>query len=215
MIDEDVAACRAIGEHGLTALEGVGAILTHCNAGRLATVRYGTALAPVYVGLERGRLFKVYADETRPLLQGARLTAFELQATGVDVTLVCDNMASQVMKNGWVQAVVTGADRIAANGDTANKVGTFSLALAARRAGVPFLIVAPESTVDQATPDGASIEIEDRGPAEVVGVLGHATAPEGTGALNPAFDVTPHDLITAIVTEARVWRPDEPAPGVR
>jgi|GEM_PF-8355 len=208
MIDEDVAACRAIGEHGLTALAGVGAILTHCNAGRLATVRYGTALAPVYVGLERGRSFKVYADETRPLLQGARLTAFELQAAGVDVTLVCDNMASQVMKNGWVQAVVTGADRIAANGDCCNKIGTSGVAILARHYRLPMIVCAPTSTIDMSLASGGEIPIEQRAQDEVTRMwYRERMAPEGVRVYNPAFDVTEHSLVSAIVTERGVIRP--------
>ena len=211
MIDEDVAACRAIGEHGLTALEGVGAILTHCNAGRLATVRYGTALAPVYVGLERGRSFKVYADETRPLLQGARLTAFELQAAGVDVTLVCDNMASQVMKNGWVQAVVTGADRIAANGDCCNKIGTSGVAILARHYRLPMIVCAPTSTIDMSLASGGEIPIEQRAQDEVTRMwYRERMAPEGVRVYNPAFDVTEHSLVSAIVTERGVIRPPFP-----
>ena len=218
--DADIAACRAMGERGADLVADLAgrvpvSVMTICNTGGLAAVERGTALGVVQTLHERGHLTEAFPLETRPLLQGARLTCWELDAMGPPHRLLVDSAGPFLLQRGLADAVLAGADRIAANGDTANKVGTFSLALAARRAGVPFLIVAPESTVDQATPDGASIEIEDRGPAEVVGVLGHATAPEGTGALNPAFDVTTHDLITAIVTEARVWRPDEPAPGVR
>ena len=206
--DEDIAACRAIGQHGLTLLRGGDGILTHCNAGALAAVRYGTALAPVYLGLERGYTFKVYADETRPLLQGARLTAFELRAAGVDTTLICDNMAAAVMRKGLVQAVLTGSDRIAANGDVCNKIGTSGLAVLANHYGVPFYVCAPMSTVDFRTASGADIPIEERGGREVTDMwFAKPTAPEGVKVFNPAFDVTPNGLVTAIVTERGVARP--------
>ena len=208
MIDEDIHACRAIGENALGVLDGVTGILTHCNAGRLATVRYGTALAPIYVGLERGRRFRVFADETRPLLQGARLTAFELQAAGVDVTLVCDNMASQVMKNGWVQAVVTGADRIAGNGDCCNKIGTSGVAILARYYRLPMIVCAPTSTIDMSLASGSEIPIEQRAQDEVPRMwYRERMAPEGIGVYNPAFDVTEYSLVSAIVTERGVVKP--------
>ncbi len=208
MIDEDIHACRVIGENALGVLDGVTGILTHCNAGRLATVRYGTALAPIYVGLERGRCFRVFADETRPLLQGARLTAFELQAAGVDVTLVCDNMASQVMKNGWVQAVVTGADRIAGNGDCCNKIGTSGVAILARHYHLPMIVCAPTSTIDMSLASGSEIPIEQRAQDEVTRMwYRERMAPEGIGVYNPAFDVTEYSLVSAIVTERGVVKP--------
>lgn len=205
---EDEAVCRSLGEHGLSLLREGWGILTHCNAGTLATARYGTALAPVYLGTERGYRFKVYADETRPLLQGARLTAWELQAAGVDVTLLCDNMASFVMKQGRVQAVLVGCDRVAANGDAANKIGTSGVAILARHYGVPFYVVAPLSTVDLACPRGADIHIEERAPEEVTEKwYARRMAPEGVKVLNPAFDVTDAELVTAIVTERGIARP--------
>ena len=182
-------------------------ILTHCNAGQLATSKYGTATAPIYLGQERGYGFKVFADETRPLLQGARLTAYELHSSGVDVTLICDNMSAMVMKNGWVNAVFVGCDRVAANGDAANKIGTSVVATVAKRYGVPFYICAPTSTIDYDTPTGAEIKIEQR-PAEEVTEMWYKErmAPEGVKVFNPAFDVTDNDLITAIVTEYGIAR---------
>jgi methylthioribose-1-phosphate isomerase len=205
--DEDVAVCRAIGEHGLTLLKDGAGVLTHCNAGRLAAVRYGTALAPVHLGRERGMNFRVFTDETRPLLQGARLSAFELVADGVDTTLICDNMASQVLKNGWVDIIFVGCDRVAANGDAANKIGTSGLAILAKHYGVPFYVCAPSSTIDMATGRGADIVIEQR-PAEEVTELWYERrmAPEGVKVYNPAFDVTDNALITGFVTEAGVIR---------
>jgi methylthioribose-1-phosphate isomerase len=224
LLDEDVAANRAMGARGaallldelcagldpVTGRGGAGPGLrlhTHCNAGALACVEYGTALGVVRAVHARGRLGRVYADETRPLLQGARLTAWELEGMGADYRIVVDGAGPSVIARGLVDAVVVGADRVAANGDVANKIGTYPLALAARRAGVPFVVAAPEATVDAATPDGAAIEIEDRDGDEVVAVAGSRVAPAGARALNPAFDVTPADLVTAIVTEARVVRP--------
>jgi methylthioribose-1-phosphate isomerase len=206
--DDDAETCRRIGAHGLPLLRGIaeakpagGAVnvLTHCNAGWLATVEWGTALGVVTVLHERGLVERVYADETRPLLQGARLTAYELAALGVDHRVVVDGAAPSLIARGLVDAVVVGADRIAANGDVANKVGTYPLALAAARAGLPFVVAAPESTVDAATATGAEIEIEERDPREV------SAGP----AYNPAFDVTPADLVTAVVTERRTVRPSE------
>lgn len=205
---EDAAACRKIGENCLSLLRPGMGILTHCNAGHLAVSEYGTALSPIYLGEERGYGFKVFADETRPLLQGARLTAYELHKAGVDVTLICDNMASAVMKKGWVQAVVVGCDRIAANGDVANKIGTSSVAILARHYGIPFYVLGPTSTIDRACPDGDSIVIEERSPDEITDMwYASRMAPEGVKAYNPAFDVTPHNLITAIITEKGIAYP--------
>ncbi len=205
---EDAAACRKIGENGLSLLRPKMGILTHCNAGHLAVSEYGTALAPVYLGEERGYSFKVFANETRPLLQGARLTAYELQKAGVDVTLICDNMVSAVMRKGWVQAVVVGCDRVAANGDTANKIGTSGVAILARYYGIPFYVLGPTSTIDPNCPDGGSIVIEERNPEEITDMwYASRMAPEGVKAYNPAFDVTPHDLITAIITEKGIVYP--------
>lgn len=205
--EEDIWVCRMIGEHGLTLVKPGDGILTHCNAGQLATSKYGTATAPIYLGEERGYHFHVFADETRPLLQGARLTAFELQSSGVDVTLICDNMSATVMKNGWVNAVFVGCDRVAENGDAANKIGTSVVAAVAKYYGVPVYICAPTSTIDLNTPTGAEIKIEQR-PAEEVTEMWYKErmAPEGIKVFNPAFDVTDHELIAGIVTEYGVAR---------
>lgn len=206
--DDDIAACLAMGERGADLLEGDRLrIMTVCNTGALAAVERGTALGVVQTLHERGRLAEVLALETRPLLQGARLTAWELARMGAPHRLVADSAGPYLLARGGVDAVLIGADRIAANGDTANKIGSYALALGAERAGVPFIVVAPESTIDAATPSGDHIEIEDRGAEEIVSVAGVRVAPEGTKALNPAFDVTPHDLITAIVTDTRVIHP--------
>lgn len=200
--EEDIAICKAIGEHGLSLVKPGDGILTHCNAGKLAASRYGTATAPIYLGQERGYGFHVYADETRPLLQGARLTAFELLSAGVDVTLICDNMSGMVMKQGKVNAVFVGCDRVAANGDTANKIGTSVVATVAKHYGVPFYVCAPTSTIDWDTPTGADIVIEERKPEEVTDMwYQHPMAPAGVKVFNPAFDVTDAELITGIVTE--------------
>jgi len=205
--DEDVRVCRAIGEYGLGLIKDGDGILTHCNAGQLATVRYGTALAPIHLGSERGYKFKVFADETRPLLQGARLTAFELLSGGTDVTLICDGTASQVMKNGWIQAVFVGCDRVAANGDACNKIGTSGVAILARYYGIPFYVCAPTSTIDMAAETGRDIPIEERGPEEVTHMwYEKPMAPAGVKVYNPAFDVTERSLITAIITENGVAR---------
>ena len=205
---EDIEMCRKIGEHGLSLLKPGMGLLTHCNAGQLATSRYGTATAPMYLGHERGYGFRIFCDETRPLLQGARLTAYELSAAGMDVTLLCDGMAASAMRNGWVDAVFTGADRVAANGDAANKIGTFPLAIAAKRFGIPFYICAPSSTVDLDTLTGKDIKIEQR-PAEEVTTMWYKVrmAPDNIKVFNPAFDVTDADLITAIITEKGVHYP--------
>ena len=205
--EEDIRVCRAIGEYGLTLVKPGDGILTHCNAGQLATCKYGTATAPIYLGQEKGYGFRVFADETRPLLQGARLTSYELQSAGVDVTLICDNMSAAVMRNGWVNAVFVGCDRVAANGDTANKIGTSMVATVARRYGVPFYVCAPTSTIDLNTPTGADIRIEQR-PAEEVTEMWYRErmAPDGVKVYNPAFDVTDNDLIDGIVTEYGIAR---------
>lgn len=200
--EEDIWVCKTIGEYGLSLVKPGDGILTHCNAGQLATCKYGTATAPIYLGHEKGYNFKVFADETRPLLQGARLTAYELQSAGIDVTLQCDNMSATAMRNGWIQAVFVGCDRVAANGDAANKIGTSMVALAAKRYGVPFYVCAPTSTIDMNTPTGADIKIEERKPEEVTEMwYAERMAPEGVKVFNPAFDVTDNDLITGIITE--------------
>lgn len=207
MLEEDVAICRRIGEHGAALLPDGGGVLTHCNAGGLATARYGTALAPIFVAKEQGKSLQVFADETRPLLQGARLTAWELRENQIPVTLICDNMAASVMAKNWVQAVLVGADRIAANGDTANKIGTYGVAILAKAHHIPFYVAAPISTIDPATPTGAEIPIEERDPREITHGFGQPTAPEGIQVYNPAFDVTPHAYITAFITEAGIVYP--------
>jgi methylthioribose-1-phosphate isomerase len=205
--DEDRRMCRAIGAAGAQLIgEGQG-VLTHCNAGGLATAEYGTALAVMFTAAEQGRRFHVFADETRPLLQGARLTAWELQQAGIPVTLLCDSMAAQVMKEGRVHLVIVGADRIAANGDTANKIGTYGVALLAHAHGIPFYVAAPSSTFDLKLPSGESIPIEQRDPREVTHGFGRQTAPEGINVYNPAFDVTPHHLIAGIITEHGIIQP--------
>ncbi|MBD5522654.1 MAG: S-methyl-5-thioribose-1-phosphate isomerase [Lachnospiraceae bacterium] len=205
--EEDIKVCKSIGEYGLSLLKKGDGILTHCNAGQLATCKYGTATAPIYLGLERGYNFHVFADETRPLLQGARLTAYELHSAGVDVTLICDNMSATVMRNGWVNAVFVGCDRVAANGDVANKIGTSVVATVAKRYNVPFYVCAPTSTIDMNTPTGADITIEQRPDHEVTEMwYKERMAPEGIKVFNPAFDVTDHDLIAGIVTEYGIAR---------
>jgi methylthioribose-1-phosphate isomerase len=205
---EDIWTCKTIGEYGLSLLRPNMGLLTHCNAGTLATGKYGTATAPMYLGQERGYNFKVFADETRPLLQGARLTAFELSQAGVDVTLICDNMASMVMNNGWVQAVFVGCDRVAANGDAANKIGTSGVAILAHNYGIPFYVCAPTSTIDMNTLTGKDIHIEQRKPEEVSEKwYSKPMAPKNVKVFNPAFDVTEHKFITAIITEYGIARP--------
>ena len=205
---EDIAMCRAISEHGLTLIKDGDGILTHCNAGPLATSQYGTALGPLLLGTERGMKFRVFADETRPLLQGARLTAYELDKAGVDVTLICDNMASIVMKNGWIDACFVGCDRVAANGDAANKIGTSGVAILAKHYGIPFYVLGPTSTIDLACPDGDHIQIELRDPEEIRSKFyARPMAPAGVKCYDPAFDVTSHDLIAGIVTEKGICRP--------
>ena len=206
--EDDIAKCRAISEYGLTLVKDGDGILTHCNAGPLATSRYGTALGPILLGTERGMKFRVFSDETRPLLQGARLTSYELQRAGVDVTLICDNMASIVMKNGWVQACFVGCDRIAANGDTANKIGTSGVAILAAHYGIPVYVLGPTSPIDMDCPDGEHIPIELRDPEEIKTMWYEKpmALPE-VKCYNPAFDVTDHTLISGIVTEKGVCRP--------
>jgi len=205
--EEDIAANHRIGSNG-SALLGAGpAVLTHCNTGSLATGGYGTALGVIRAAWEQGRLERVYATETRPLLQGARLTAWELQRDGIPFTLVVDSAAGSILQRGLAQAVVVGADRIAANGDVANKIGTYTLAVLANQNGVPFYVAAPTSTIDVATPSGEEIPIEERAPEEVTTLAGAATAAAGATAANPAFDVTPADYVSAIITEKGVGRP--------
>ncbi len=205
---EDIDACMAMGEYGLQLLKPGMGIETHCNAGTIATSKYGTCLAPIHLGQERGYGFKVFCDETRPLLQGARLTAWELVKNGVDATLICDNMASTVMKNGWIDAVVVGCDRMAANGDGANKIGTSGLAILAHEYGIPFYMFVPTSTIDLNTPMGKDIPIELRDGNEI-GEMWYERpmAPENVKTYNPAFDVTDHKYITAVVTEKGIVRP--------
>ncbi len=206
--EEDIAMCRAIAENGLSLLHDGSSILTHCNAGPLATSRYGTGTGPIFLGRERGMNFKVYADETRPLLQGARLTSYELQKAGVDVTLICDNMASIVMKNGWVDCVMLGCDRIAANGDFANKIGTSGVAILAKHYGIPFYTLGPSSTIDLNTPTGDDIPVELRDPDEIKTMWYEKpmALPE-VKCYNPSFDVTDHELVTGIITEKGIVYP--------
>jgi methylthioribose-1-phosphate isomerase len=207
---EDAAACRRMGELGAELLRDGMTLLTHCNAGALATAGLGTALAPIYMAKEQGKRVHVYADETRPLLQGARLTAWELKTQGIEVTLITDSMAGRVMYEGRIDAVIVGADRIARNGDVCNKIGTYSVATLAAAHGIPFYVVAPLSTFDARIPDGSHIYIEERTPEEITEGFGRRTAPPGVRTYNPAFDVTPARLVQAIVTEAGVLHaPDE------
>ncbi len=205
---EDIAMCAAVSEFGLSLIKDGDGILTHCNAGPLATSRYGTALGPLFLGKERGMEFHVYADETRPLLQGARLTSYELHEAGIDVTLICDNMASLVMSQGRIQACFVGCDRIAANGDTANKIGTCGVAVLAKHYGIPVYVLGPRSTVDLSCATGSDIEIELRDGDEIKKKFyKEPMAPEGVPCFNPSFDVTDHSLITAIVTDRGICRP--------
>lgn len=207
ILSEDQAMCRAIGRHGLSLLKSEMGLLTYCNAGGLATSGLGTALAPIYLGCEKGYNFKVFSCETRPLLQGSRLTAYELDKAGVDVTIICDNMVSQVMKEGKIDAVLVGCDRVAANGDSANKIGTSGIAILAWEYGIPMYILGPTSTIDLDTPTGADIKIELRGEDEIGNSFGRRTAPEGVKAYNPAFDVTDAKYITAIITDRGIVKP--------
>ena len=205
--EEDRALCRAIGRHGCELIPAGAGVLTHCNAGGLATAEYGTALAVFFTCQDRGKPLHVYVDETRPLLQGARLTAWELVQRGIPATLICDNMAAQVMREGKIQAVVVGADRITANGDTANKIGTYGVAVLAHAHGIPFYVAAPSTTFDLSMPNGDLIPIEQRASTEITHGFGRATAPAGIGVYNPAFDVTPARLIAGIITEHGVISP--------
>ena len=205
--EEDRRMCHAIGRAGASLVAEGSGVLTHCNTGGLATAEYGTALAVLFTAADQGRRFRVFADETRPLLQGARLTAWELQQAGIDVTLICDNMAAQVMKEGRVQLVIVGADRIAANGDAANKIGTYGLAVLAQAHDIPFYIAAPSSTFDLNLPTGDGIPIEQRDPREVTHSFGRQTAPDGVAVYNPSFDVTPARLIAGLITEKGIIQP--------
>lgn len=203
---EDEEVCRSIGEHALTLFQDGMGVLTHCNAGGIATAKYGTALAPIYLAKEKGWDIKVFADETRPLLQGARLTTWELMHAGIDVTLITDSMAAMVMSRGLVQAVIVGCDRVAANGDVANKIGTYGVAILAKAHNIPFYVAAPLSTIDLSTKTGKDIPIEERHAEEITEGFGTLTAPEGVKVFNPAFDVTPAEYITAIITEKGVMK---------
>ena len=206
MYDEDIAACRTMGSHGAALLPKQGGVLTHCNAGALATCGYGTALGVIRSAIEQGSHLHVYADETRPFLQGARLTAWELMHDGIPTTVLCDNMAASLMRQGKIQAVIVGADRIAANGDVANKIGTYGVAVLAKEHGIPFYVAAPWSTIDLKTPTGDAIPIEQRAEIEVTHHAGKQLTPHGVGIENPAFDVTPAKYVTAIITERGVLR---------
>lgn len=210
ILDEDIALCKAMGRYGATVIQNGQTILTHCNAGALATAGYGTALGVIRAAWEQGKQIRVIADETRPVLQGARLTAWELMQDKIPVTLITDNMAGSLMRQGNIQVCVVGADRIAANGDVANKIGTYSVAVLARAHGIPFYVAAPYSTIDLATKTGAEIPIEERNPLEVTSIHGsHPVAPSGVAVYNPAFDVTPAELITGIITERGIFKPGE------
>jgi methylthioribose-1-phosphate isomerase len=206
MYEEDIAACKTMGAFGGALLPEEGGVLTHCNAGALATCGYGTALGVIRSAVEQGKQIHVYADETRPFLQGARLTAWELMADGIPTTVICDNMAASLMRAGRIQAVVVGADRIAANGDVANKIGTYNVAILAKEHGIPFYVAAPWSTIDLATATGEAIPIEERPQIEVTHHGGKQLTPHGVGICNPAFDVTPAKYVTAIITERGVLR---------
>ncbi len=203
---EDIAANRAMGNYGATLMPDRGGVLTHCNAGALATCGYGTALGVIRAAIERGKKIQVFADETRPFLQGSRLTAWELMKDGIPTTVISDNMAGAMMRQGKIGAIVVGADRIAANGDVANKIGTYSVAVLAKEHGIPFYVAAPTSTVDMATPDGSKIPIEERNAKEVTHIAGKQMVPDGAGVENPAFDVTPAKYVSAIVTEKGIAR---------
>jgi methylthioribose-1-phosphate isomerase len=203
---EDIAANQAMGRHGATLMPASGGVLTHCNAGALATAGYGTALGVIRAAFEQGKKIHVYADETRPFLQGSRLTAWELMKDGIPTTVISDNMSGAMMKQGKIQAIVVGADRIAANGDVANKIGTYTVAVLAKEHGIPFYVAAPISTVDLETPDGSKIPIEQRNPREVTHIAGKQMVPDGVGIENPAFDVTPAKYVTAVVTERGIAR---------
>jgi len=203
---EDIAANKAMGRHGATLMPATGGVLTHCNAGALATCGYGTALGVIRAAVEQGKTIQVYADETRPFLQGSRLTAWELMKDGIPTTVISDNMAGAMMKQGKIGAIVVGADRIAANGDVANKIGTYTVAVLAKEHGIPFYVAAPSSTIDMETPDGSKIPIEQRNPREVTHIGGRQMVPEGVKVENPAFDVTPAQYVSAIITERGIAR---------
>ena len=207
IFEEDRRICRQMGRHGASLLADGDTVITHCNAGGLATADYGTALGVIYAAQEQGKHITVFADETRPLLQGSRLTAWELMQSGVDVTVICDNMAASVMRREDISCAIVGADRIAGNGDTANKIGTYGLAILAREHNVPFYVAAPLSTIDASLSSGDQIPIEERAPEEICRGFGTPTAPDGVQVYNPAFDVTPHGMVTAIITERGVARP--------
>ena len=206
LYDEDIQQCKTLGANGADLLPKQGTVLTHCNAGALATCGYGTALGVIRAAIERGHKIDVLADETRPYLQGARLTAWELLKDNIPTTVLCDNMAAHLMSKGRIQAVIVGADRIAANGDTANKIGTYGVSILAKEHGIPFYVAAPFNTIDMATPEGSAIPIEQRNPREVTHSNGKQMTPDGAGIENPAFDVTPAKYITAIITERGVLR---------
>jgi methylthioribose-1-phosphate isomerase len=208
--EEDLETGFRMGDIGVALIKQGSTLLTHCNAGGLATSGFGTALAPMYVAHERGTRFRVYADETRPLLQGARLTAWELERAGIDVTVICDSASHLLMSRGAIDLVFVGSDRITMSGDFANKIGTYGVALSARAAGIPFYVVAPVSTIDFGLRRGEDIPIEERDPAEVTDMSGARLTPKGVGAYNPAFDVTPADLVTGIITEKGLIRPPYP-----
>jgi methylthioribose-1-phosphate isomerase len=205
--DDDLESCRAIGRFGAEVVPDRGTVLTHCNAGGLATAGYGTALGVIRGAVEAGKTIRVLADETRPFLQGARLTAWELMQDGIDTVLITDNMAGALMRRGEIDVVVVGSDRIAANGDIANKIGTYSVAVLARAHGIPFYVAAPLTTIDMDCPDGDRIPIEERDPSEVTSLFGVPVAPEGVGVMNPAFDVTPAEYLAGIVTDKGIVRP--------
>jgi len=207
MYDEDIAACRTMGQNGASLMPQSGGVLTHCNAGALASCGYGMALGVIRAAIENGHALHVYADETRPFLQGARLTAWELMHDGIPTTVLCDNMAASLMRQGKIKAVIVGADRVAANGDVANKIGTYGVAILAKEHGLPFYVACPWSTIDLATATGDSIPIEQRSPREVTHHAGKQLTPDGVGVENPAFDVTPARYVTAIITERGVFRP--------
>lgn len=217
MIEEDNQACLSIGRHGASLLKDGDQVLTHCNAGGLATAQFGTALAPVYYAVENEhKHISVFVDETRPLLQGARLTAWELQRANISATLICDNMAGSVMKRGWIQAVIVGTDRVARNGDFANKIGTYGVAVLAREHKIPFYVAAPLSSIDLDVPNGDAIPIEEREAEEIRSLAGQQIAPTGIKVFNPAFDVTPHEYVTAFITERGIVRApfDQTIPGI-
>jgi len=207
MYDEDIAACRTMGQNGASLMPQSGGVLTHCNAGALASCGYGMALGVIRAAVENGHALHVYADETRPFLQGARLTAWELMHDGIPTTVLCDNMAASLMRQGKIKAVIVGADRVAANGDVANKIGTYGVAILAKEHGLPFYVACPWSTIDLATATGDSIPIEQRSPREVTHHAGKQLTPDGVGVENPAFDVTPARYVTAIITERGILRP--------